>query len=281
MSLGIPTLPTIRQDTTDRNRTSPFAFTGNKFEFRMVGASQNIALANTVINTAVANSLSEFADALEGVENLDEAINQLIVDTFRAHKRILFSGNSYSKEWETEAAARGLSNFKTSPEAYSHFTDEKNVELFTRFGVMSRTEMNSRREIFFETYRKVKNVEAKTMLEMTVRDIIPAVSSYIGKLSESLGAKLSVLPNLDSTKEREHIEKLSALLERTYMAYGELNRVEQNAVKKESDEDAAFYYKSHVIPKMDALRRVVDEMETLTAREAWPMPTYGDITFRI
>ena len=281
MSLGIPALPTIRQDTTDRNRTSPFAFTGNKFEFRMVGASQNIAFANIVINTAVANSLTEFADRLEGAENLDAAVDALIADTFRAHRRILFSGNSYSKEWEEEAAARGLSNFKTSPEAYSHFTDEKNVKLFTKFGVMSETEMNSRREIFFETYRKVKNVEARTMLEMTIRDIIPAVSSYVGELSRNLAAKNSALPGLDSTRECEHIEKLSTLLERTYSAYNDLTRVELNAVKKTSDEEAAFYYKNTVIPKMDALRRVVDEMETLTAREAWPMPTYGDITFRI
>ncbi len=281
MSLGIAALPTIRQDTTDRNRTSPFAFTGNKFEFRMVGASQNIALANTVINTAVANSLTEFADVLEGASDLDSAIGKLIADTFRKHRRILFSGNSYSKEWVAEAAERGLSNFRTSPEAYAHFTDDKNVKLFGKFGVMSETEMNSRREIFFETYRKVKNVEARTMLEMTMRDIIPAVSSYIGELSASLAAKASVLPSLDCAHEREHIEKLTSLLERTYTAYNELLRTEQNAVKKTSDEDASFYYKDTVIPKMDALRKVVDEMEVLTSRKAWPMPTYGDITFRI
>ena len=281
MSLGIPALPTIRQDNTDRNRTSPFAFTGNKFEFRMVGSSQNIALANIVLNTAVADVLTDFADRLEGGEGFEERLDKLIAETFRNHGRILFSGNSYSKEWEEEAARRGLSNFKTSPEAYAHFTDEKNIRLFGRFGVMSETEMRSRREIFFESYRKIKNIEARTMLEMTMRDIIPAVSRYVGQLSEAVNAKRAVSKNIPVGCEVTVIEKLSELLERTWDAYTQLERAERTAVAKAADEDAAFYYTSSVIPKMDALRRVVDEMETLTAREAWPMPTYGDITFRI
>ena len=280
MSLGVSSMPKVRQDTTDRNRTSPFAFTGNKFEFRMVGASQNIALANIVLNTAVANSLTDFADELEGAENLDAALDALIARTFREHRRILFSGNFYSPEWEKEAEARGLYNLKTAPEAYAHFTDEKNVRLFGRFGVMSETEMRSRREIFFENYRKVKNIEAKTMLEMTIRDFIPAVSSYLSKLAESVGARRAVLPGIDLSAETDIIEKLSGLLSRTYAAYNDLTRVENMAIKKR-DEDAAFFYKSSVIPKMDALRRLVDEMETLTAREHWPVPTYGDITFKI
>ena len=281
MSLGIPSLPSIRQDTTDRNRTSPFAFTGNKFEFRMVGSSQNIALSNIVINTAVAEALSEFADKLEKTENFDESLDALLCDTFRAHSRILFSGNSYSEEWEKEAERRGLSNFKTAPEAYAHFTDEKNVKLFSSFGVMSETEMRSRREIFFESYRKIKNIEARTMLEMTVRDIIPAVSKYVGVLCETVNAKLCVSKNLNVSAEKDIIEKLSDLLGATYEAYNALERVERIAVTKSSDEDAAFYYKNTVIPKMENLRRQVDAMEVLTSREYWPMPTYGDITFRI
>ena len=281
MSFGIPTIPSIRKDTADRNRTSPFAFTGNKFEFRMVGSSQNIALANIVINTAVANSLRDFADELEAAENFEKTLSSLIARTFREHRRILFSGNSYSEEWVKEAQERGLSNFRTAPEAYAHFTDEKNVKLFGRFGVMSETEMNSRREIFFENYRKIKNIEARTMLEMAMRDYIPAVSAYIGRLSETLGAKRTALPTANVTVECDLIEKLSDMLARTYSAYNELYRVENLAVKKQSDEDAAFYYKTHVIPKMDALRRAVDEMEVLTAREFWPVPTYGDITFRV
>ena len=281
MSFGISTLPSIRRDNTDRNRTSPFAFTGNKFEFRMVGSSQNVALSNIVLNTAVAKSFSDFADELEGAADFESALDALIAKTFKEHRRILFSGNSYSAEWEREAKERGLSNFKTSPEAYAHFTDDKNVALFGKFGVMSETEMRSRREIFFESYRKIKNIEARTMLEMTIRDFIPAVSSYIGKLSESIVALKAALPNANATCEAAIAERLSELLGRTYEAYNNLLRVENIAVAKTCDEEAANYYKSSVIPKMAELRRLVDEMETLTAREAWPVPTYGDLTFGV
>ena len=281
MSLGVKSVPTIRQDTTDRNRTSPFAFTGNKFEFRMVGSSQNIALANIVLNTAVAEALTEFADILEETIDFSGTLDRIIADTFKKHSRILFSGNSYSKEWEEEAKARGLSNYRTSPEAYAHFTDEKNIKLFGKFSVMSETEMLSRREIFFESYRKIKNIEARTMLEMTMRDIIPAVSKYIGTLSEAVNAKLAVSKNINVSAECDIIEKLSDLLSSTYDAYSALERVEKMAISKSSDEEAAFYYKDSVIPKMDALRRLVDSMEILCSREAWPMPTYGDIIFKI
>ena len=202
-------------------------------------------------------------------------------DTFKAHKRILFAGNSYSAEWEKEAEERGLYNFKTAPEAYCHFDDEKNIELFKKFGVMSETEIRSRREIFFENYRKIKNIEARTMLEMTVRDIIPAVSKYVGELAESVAAKRSVIKDVNSSCECEVIEKLSNLLSRTYDAYSALDKAEKKAVTKKCDEEAAFYYKDTVEAKMLALRKVVDEMEMLTARDAWPMPTYGDITFRV
>lgn len=280
MSL-VPTVPSIRQDTTDRNRTSPFAFTGNKFEFRMVGSSQNIALSNIVLNTAVAASFRTFADELEEAEDFDGALTKLLAKTFKEHRRILFAGNSYSEEWEKEAEARGLSSFKTSPEAFEHFTDEKNVALFTEFGVMSETEMRSRREIFFESYRKIKNIEARTMLEMTMRDIIPAVSKYVAALSEAVNAKRAVLKTIDTSCECELIEKLSTLLTKTYDAYCALEKAEKKAVTKTSDEEAAFFYKDTVEGKMQNLRRVVDEMEALTAREAWPMPTYGDIIFRV
>ena len=281
MSLGSPSLPTIRQDTTDRNRTSPFAFTGNKFEFRMVGSSQNIALANIVINTAVAESLSFFADRLEETLDFDGELDALLSETFKAHGRILFSGNSYSPEWEREAERRGLSNFKTAPEAYAHFTDEKNVKLFSKFGVMSETEMRSRREIFFESYRKIKNIEARVMLEMTARDIIPAVSRYLGELTRSVNERLSFSKAINVSAESDIIDKLSSLLGATYEAYNALELSESLAIAKTDCEDAAFYYKTSVIPKMDALRKCVDSMEVLTAREYWPMPTYGDITFRV
>ena len=281
MSLGVRSVPTIRQDNTDRNRTSPFAFTGNKFEFRMVGSAQNVALANIVLNTAVAESLTLFADALEETVDFDRTLDKLLAKTFKAHSRILFSGNSYSAEWEAEAARRGLSNFKTAPEAYAHFTDDKNIALFGKFGVMSETEMRSRREIFFESYRKIKNIEAKVMLEMTIKDIIPAVSSYIGALSESVNATRAASKTAFVGCTEDIIVKLSELLGKTYDAYNALARVEKTALSKSSDEDSAFYFKNSVIPKMEALRRVVDEMELITAREYWPMPTYGDIIFKI
>jgi glutamine synthetase len=281
VSLGIPSVPSIRKDNTDRNRTSPFAFTGNKFEFRMVGASQNIALANIVLNTAIANSLSDFADRLEAANSFDTELTCLLAETFKAHRRILFSGNAYSPEWEKEAKERGLSNYKTAPEAYEHFTDEKNIALFSKFGVMNETEMRSRREIFFESYRKIKNIEARTMLEMTARDIIPAVSKYIGELTDRINSRVSAMKNANISCESEIADKLSSLLSKTYDCYIALERAEKTAMSKKCDEEAAFFYKDTVEAKMLSLRHAVDEMEILTSREAWPMPTYGDITFRI
>ena len=280
MSFGVSTVPSIRRDTTDRNRTSPFAFTGNKFEFRMVGSSQNIALANIILNTAVAKVLSEFADELESAESFETSLSALIEKTFREHQRILFLGNSYTKEWETEAEARGLSNYKNAPEAYAHFTDPKNVELFASFGVMNASEMNSRREILFESYRKIKNIEARTMVEMTLRDFIPAVSSYVTVLSESVDKRMRVCASFATSAERELIEKLSSLIDKAYSAARELERVEKVAQGKDA-EDASFYFVKTVIPKMNTLRSIVDTMESLTSREYWPMPTYGDILFSI
>ncbi len=281
MSLGIPSVPAIRIDNTDRNRTSPFAFTGNKFEFRMVGSSQNIALANIVLNTAVAKSFSDFADVLEAASDFDSEVDRLICETLKAHSRILFSGNSYSAEWELEAARRGLSNFKTSPEAYAHFDDEANVLLFEKFGVMSRTEIRSRREIFFESYRKIKNIEARTMLEMTMRDYIPAVSAYLGRLSSEISSLVAVIPDACVDERRAHADTLSKLLSKTYLDYYELERVENSAVALTDVEEAANYYKDMVIPAMDKLRATVDAMEVLCAREFWPVPTYGDMTFGV
>ena len=279
MSLGVAAMPSIRRDSTDRNRTSPFAFTGNKFEFRMVGASQNIALANIVLNTTVANSLTEFAERLEGKKKFDAELDKLLKETFKKHRRIIFSGDCYAKDWEIEAERRELKNLRSAPDAYEHFTDEKNVALFEKFGVMSSTEMRSRRDIFFENYRKVKNIEAKVMLEMTIKDIIPAVSSYVKSLSDTVNAIRLVSQNIDTGCEVDIIEKLADLTSRAYAAYNALDKVEKIAVTKK-DADAAFYYKNSVEPKMAALRKIVDEMEVLTARDVWPVPTYADITFK-
>ena len=279
MSLGVAAMPSIRRDSTDRNRTSPFAFTGNKFEFRMVGASQNIALANIVLNTTVANSLTEFAERLEGKKKFDAELDKLLKETFKKHRRIIFSGDCYAKDWEIEAERRELKNLRSAPDAYEHFTDEKNVALFEKFGVMSSTEMRSRRDIFFENYRKIKNIEAKVMLEMTIKDIIPAVSSYVKSLSDTVNAIRLVSQNIDTGCEVDIIEKLALLTSRAYAAYTALDKVEKIAVTKK-DADAAFYYKNSVEPKMAALRKIVDEMEVLTARDVWPVPTYADITFK-
>lgn len=247
----------------------------------MVGSSQNIALANTVLNTAVAKSFSDFADELESADNFDVAVDELIARTLGEHSRILFSGNSYSGEWEAEASRRGLSNFKTAPEAYAHFDDDKNVLLFEKFGVMSRVELRSRREIYFANYRKIKNIEAKTMLEMTMRDYIPAVTRYIGDLSASVKNLISLMPEADVSEERAHIEKLSYLLRRVYSAHSELEALEAKAISIASTEEAALFYCGEVNEAMEILRSYVDTLETITAREYWPVPTYGDMTYGI
>ena len=274
-----PTVPTIRRDNADRNRTSPFAFTGNKFEFRMVGASQNIALANTVLNTAVAKSFKEFADVLEGASDFDAEVDRLIKETLTAHSRIIFAGNSYTQEWEEEAKARGLSNFRTAPEAYAHLDDEKNVELFETFGVMSRTELRSRREIYFSNYRKIKNIEAKTMLEMSIRDYIPAVSAYIRDLSEGLNAAALQLPDSALAEQKAHLARLAELLSSVYTARAKLDSLQTKAAAISSTEEAAFFYKDDVSAAMDELRSYVDALEVITARDYWPVPTYGDMTY--
>ena len=281
MNVGVPTVPSFRKDNTDRNRTSPFAFTGNKFEFRMVGSSQNISMSNIVLNTAVAEAFADFSTVLEGAEDFDKAVNELIRETLKEHRRILFSGNSYSPEWKEEAKRRGLSVYPTSPEAYSHFTDEKNVRLFSRFGVMNLTEMTSRREIFFENYRKIVGIEARTMIEMTRRDILPAVLAYIRTLSDGVNATRLAAPKAPVSISVDCITTLSTLAEKCCRVVAEVERAEREANAMASDEARAMAYCDKVSPLMENLRAIVDEMEVLTAREFWPMPTYGDLTYRV
>ncbi len=279
MDLGIPSVPTFRKDTTDRNRTSPFAFTGNKFEFRMLGSSQNIALPNAVLNTAVAESFRQFADELEGAEDLDKAVAKLLKRTFREHRRIIFDGNGYSESWQEEAARRGLLNLPTSVDAYKTFDDKKNIELFSRHGVMSEIELRSRQDILFENYCKIINIEALTMIEIASRDIIPAVNKYVGDVAASASAKLSVMPDIPCAVEKDIITRLSALCEKTYTKVAELKRAESVAASVKSVNERAEFYKDNVIPMMTALRALVDEMETLTAASYWPLPSYADMLF--
>ena len=281
MDLGIPSVPVFRKDTTDRNRTSPFAFTGNKFEFRMVGSSQNIALPNTVLNTAVAESLRQFADLLENAENVESTAAQLIKDTLAAHKRILFDGNGYSDEWEAEAERRGLLNLRTSVDAYKTFMDEKNVRLFSSLGVMSESEMRSREEIYFENYAKIVNIEALTMVVMASRNYIPAAETYISRLAETATKKRALSPTLSCALEEDLIRRLSALSYEAYCAVEELKKEETAAAAIRDARERAERYCNVVIPVMDKLRRAVDRMEVLTAGQLWPVPTYGDLMFRV
>jgi len=281
MDLGIPTVPVFRKDTTDRNRTSPFAFTGNKFEFRMLGSSQNIALPNTVLNTAVADALRSFANRLENTEDFDKEVAALIKDTFSAHRRILFDGNGYSDDWEKEAARRGLSNLRTSVDAYKAFMTEKNVALFSSLGVMSETEMRSREEIYFENYAKIINIEALTMIVMATRDYIPAVESYVAQIAETAAKKKAVVKSISCRVEEDLICRLSDLNARAYDAAERLRIAETESAAIESARERAESYCNRVLPIMEELRAAVDEMETLTASKCWPVPTYGDMMFRV
>ena len=281
MDLGVPTVPTFRKDTTDRNRTSPFAFTGNKFEFRMLGSSQNIAMPNIVLNTAVAESFKQFADVLETAENFDETVNKLIKETFAAHMRILFDGDGYSEEWAREAAIRGLLNLKTSVDAYKYFNHPKNVKLFIDHGVMSEVEINSREEIYFENYSKIVNIEALTMIEMASREIIPAVNAYVAEVSDQATAKLSFMPDVDVSFEKSVISTLSQLNAKAYAALNALKAEESAAAAITDAVERAETYCEKVIPAMEELRSYVDAMEPLTASEYWPMPNYGDLMFRV
>ncbi len=290
MNLGIPSVPTFRKDTTDRNRTSPIAFTGNKFEFRSLGSSQNIAMPNIVLNTAVAEVLADMADKLEARvaegEDFSAAVAVLIRDTFAAHKRIIFNGNGYSQEWTAEAARRGLLNLRTTVESCEIMTDEKNIRLFTRFGVLSETEIFARQEILYENYAKVLNIEAQTMILMATRQIIPGVEAYIAKLGAAARAKMDVLgigadgpkPLLIATRlERELITRLSELNAAAYDAVAALRQADREAMADGSPLAVARAFRDKVVPAMAALRAPVDEMETLVASEDWPLPTYGEM----
>lgn len=280
MDLGIPSIPTFRKDTTDRNRTSPFAFTGNKFEFRMLGSSQNIALPNVVLNTAVAESFCQFADRLEGAEDLQGEVAALLKETFAKHRRIIFDGNGYSYEWEREAAKRGLLNLRNSVDAFKCFNLPKNVALFSKHGVMSEVEINSREDILFENYSKVINIEALTMIEMASRDIIPAVNAYMSEVAKGANAKEKLVPG-SCAVERDIIEKLSGLCYKAYHTLSKLEKAETLAAAIPDNVGRAEAYRDTVIPQMELLRSHVDEMEKLTASDYWPLPTYGDMMFKV
>ena len=281
LEIGVDVLPNFSKDTTDRNRTSPFAFTGNKFEFRSLGSSFSIADPNIVLNTIVADALEQFANELEGAKDFDKAVDKLIKDTVKKHKRIIFNGNNYSDEWVKEAEARGLLNLKTSVDAIPHFTDKKNVELFTKHHIFNETELASRRDILMENYSKVINIEALTMLDMTMKDIIPAISEYTLVLANALTAKKNAVKGAAFKAEERLIESLSKLSD------GCLEHAEkiENALYKAKDisdinENARFYLEN-VLSEMKLLRAAADTAETLTAEKYWPFPTYVKLLFGV
>ena len=281
MRIGVHTLPKFPRDTTDRNRTSPFAFTGNKFEFRMLGSAASISCANTVLNTTVAEELKQFADVLENAEDFETALHDLIKNTIKEHKRIIFNGDGYDESWVKEAEKRGLYNFKTTPDALAHMLDEKNVTLFTSHNVYSKTELVARHEVLLENYCKIINIEALTMLDMARKDILPAMSEYSATLARDAAAKTSFDPDADCTYEKENIKNLCALIGACNRA---VKKTEQDLISAKSITDGtelAEFYKSTIIDDMKAIRIPADEMETIASSEKWPYPSYGELLFGI
>ncbi|HIV87143.1 MAG TPA: glutamine synthetase III [Candidatus Pygmaiobacter gallistercoris] len=281
MRIGVHTLPRFTRDTTDRNRTSPFAFTGNKFEFRMVGSSQSIADCNTMLNTIVAEELSSFADRLEGAEDFESALNDLIRETIVSHKRIIFNGNNYSDEWVAEAESRGLLNLKSTVEALPYLLKEKNIALFTKNKIFTETELHSRYEILLEEYCKTINIEALTMLDMVKKDILPACLKYQKSIAETALEKKQLSSSLSCSVEEDLLSKISGLVSCLYSKTGKLESELLN-VKEESDSKAqADYYRNVIFARMQEVRAIADELEVLVSKEFWPYPSYGELLFSV
>ena len=282
MQVGVHVLPTFTKDTTDRNRTSPFAFTGNKFEFRMLGSTFSISEPNVVLNTAVADVLQEFADELEGAENFDKALHNLLQKTITEHKKIIFNGNNYSDEWIEEAEKRGLHNLKNTPDALAHYIADKNIRLFSKHGIYTETEMRSRYEILLENYTKILNIEALTMVDMVKKDIIPAVSEYSKTLADAALSKKSLDASINIEAETDLIKKLSSLLNDVSKDTKELEKSLSDAKALKDDiVKYADYYHDNVLSCMNTVRKSVDEMEENTASDFWPFPTYSELLFSV
>ena len=282
MKLGVHVLPKFIRDTTDRNRTSPFAFTGNKFEFRMLGSSNSIACSNIMLNAAVAESLRQYADYLEKAEDFEAALHDLIQKTIKEHKRIIFNGNGYDDAWIREATEqRGLLNLRTTPDALPCILEKKNVDMLTSLKVMSEAEIRSRCEIMLDNYRKTVNIEAQTMVDMVRKEILPAVEGYTAKLAGALAAKKAVVPTLTGKYETGLIEKLSGLIDRIDAAAEDLENALTVYHRIEDVTEAANTIRDVIIPKMEALRAPCDEAETCTAADMWPFPTYGELLFGV
>lgn len=282
LKLGVDVLPKFARDTTDRNRTSPFAFTGNKFEFRMLGSSNSISCANIMLNSAVAESLKIYADRLEGAENFEEALHDMIKKTIKDHKRILFNGNGYDDAWIEEATQkRGLLNYRTTPDCMPHLVDKKNVDMLTSHNVFTEKELYSRVEIMLDNYCKTIVIEASTMVDMARKQILPAIESYIKELSDTAVAKKAFMPEATCATEKKTVARLSILTEQIIAKTEEL---EDEVVKLKfitDIEQKSYVIRDNVLSLMSQLRAVADEAETLTAEKYWPFPTYGDLLFGV
>lgn len=278
---GVTTLPDFRKDATDRNRTSPFAFTGNKFEFRMVGSRDSVAAPNVVLNTIVAESFSEACDVLEQAEDFETAVHDLIEKYATEHQRIVFNGNGYSEEWVKEAERRGLPNIRTTVDAIASLTTEKAVDVFGKFGVFTKAELESRAEIQYETYAKVINIEAKSMIDIASKLIIPAVIKYITSLATSVNEVKQACGEATVEVQTELLTECSALLAETKRALQKLAEVTEEVATKEEGEVQARAFKDEVVPAMEALRSPVDRLEMIVNKEMWPMPSYGDLLFEV
>lgn len=278
---GVSTLPSIGRDATDRNRTSPFAFTGNKFEFRSVGSSMSIADANTVLNTIVADTLQKFADILEKAPEFDQAVHNLIKDSLAEHERIIFNGNGYAPEWVEEAKRRGLPNLRSMVEAIPALTTEKAITVFTRQNVLTEAELRSRAEIYYEIYAKEINIEARTMISMAATKYIPAVITYVTELADSVNAVKKACPAADTGVQEELLVRTSALLKKAQAALTKLRALDEEAATKKEGQEMAVYFREVVFPVMAELRQPIDELETIVDNALWPVPTYAELLYEV
>jgi len=281
MDLGVDVLPKFSKDTTDRNRTSPFAFTGNKFEFRMPGSAENLSDANTILNTAVAKELKGYADELEGAEDFTSAVIALVKRTIRDHRRVIFNGNGYSAEWEEEAARRGLPNKKNAPAALPALIDPKNIALMEEFGVLTKVEMESRYEVEMEHYSKIINIEALTMLEMARKQLLPAVNSYMSELANTAASKLAVSENISVRSETKTLTKLSADADAMSDAVDTLQDAVDASKALPTEAEKAVAFHDNVLPAMDALRAAADDAETICGEDYWPLPSYSKMLYYV
>ncbi len=279
MDIGVKVLPDISKDGTDRNRTSPFAFTGNKFEFRMPGSALSIADPNTVLNTIVAEALCQFADRLESAKDLEKEVRKLLKETVAKHKRILFNGNNYSEEWVKEAEKRGLLNLKTTADAIGYYSSEKNIALFEKHNIFKRSEIFSRCEIEYDNYCKIKHIEATIMVDIAKKEIIPAISSCVASLAGAADIIKSAGGN--NAVELEVVRNISALNVSLYKKVELLEKAMQKCEKLKTNSDKAVFYRDYIIPAMEEVRKVSDELEKITPEDCWPIPTYAELLFNV